>query len=293
MEKLKNKGLIRSNSQGTLPELLKRKREEAEKAESDKIRIELLGFNKSNRVIRSPNKKEGTDFVKEAEQGTGKTEMEESLVEMKNMIQSLIVTVAGGNAELRDQIRKCEEGIRLEMAKREEEWNAEKREMQGQLDNMQKKMDLLEKKFEQDEREKRKKNITLKGDVLNCLEEPLKDSVMKFCKENIGVDVEVENAYVIKQKNLNTRIIVAKMKTLDEKILVLKNKYKLRRLSKKIYIDDDLTSEERRIRKEMLIWKKKEEMQGKVIKIGHKKVKIGENWLSWETVKSMQKNEKQ
>lgn len=293
MEHFKKDTLSRSYSQGTLPELLKRKREETEKREEDKIREDLRAFGKSHKITRSPTKEEQqiplsvTNIPIDNKEKD--TNMEEAMHEMKGMIQNLMTAVASGNTELREQIKKCEEGIMVRMEKREEEWREERKELKEQIESITTKVQMLEEKIEKGEQEKRRQNIVIKGEIANYISEPLNEAVKKICKDNLGVEIEVDETYSVpvkKEKNKTSYMIVARLKNMNDKKLIMRNKPKLRKINSKIFIDDDLTLEERKTRKEIVEWNKREENKDRKVKIGYKKVKVGEEWVKWENFNS-------
>lgn len=128
MDKLRESNLARSSSTGTIPELLKRKREQEEKERKEV-------FSKAQKLNRTPPKSPNTDIK------------ETGMDELKSMLESLTKTVQTGNEKIREEIRQCEnsnieiktemrlftETIREEMQKKSEEWRVEKEELKGEI----------------------------------------------------------------------------------------------------------------------------------------------------------------
>ena len=69
------------------------------------------------------------------------------------------------------------------------------------------------------------------------------ETVKEFINEKMKIGAGVDKAHMIKVGGKNT-IIVATMKSMEEKIRIMKEKSKL---EKGVYIDDDLTRKEREV----------------------------------------------
>ncbi|KYN07152.1 hypothetical protein ALC62_01884 [Cyphomyrmex costatus] len=70
------------------------------------------------------------------------------------------------------------------------------------------------------------------------------------------------------------QFILEKLENFEEKIKIMKNKYKLR--GRKIYVDDDMTRKEREIQKKVREWAYQEKKKGRMVKVGYGKAEIGE-----------------
>lgn len=124
------------------------------------------------------------------------------------------------------------------------------------------------------EREERRNNIVLKGVRMEgderLIKGALKEWVSDFLKKNIGVDGKIEHC------RLSGKVIIAKLGSEDVKREVMKNKNKLK--GGNIYIENDLTWDERKIQEKISRWGKEERGKGKDIKIGLGKVRINGVW---------------
>ena len=82
---------------------------------------------------------------------------------------------------------------------------------------------------------------------------------------------------MIRVEDKNT-IVVATMKSMEEKIRVMKEK---RKLEKRIYIDDDLTRKEREVQQQIRRMAKARREKDEYLMIGYKKLKIEKRWYRW------------
>ncbi|KAK9674938.1 hypothetical protein QE152_g40755 [Popillia japonica] len=101
----------------------------------------------------------------------------------------------------------------------------------------------------------------------------------KFMEEEIGIKPTVKTA-----RRLGKRTCMVELGSEDEKLVVMQNKSKLRnRPGNKVFIEDDLTREERIIRQRA----KEEKNKGKQVKIGLLKLVVDGQiwkWNSRETI---------
>ncbi|KAK9720740.1 hypothetical protein QE152_g21902 [Popillia japonica] len=136
--------------------------------------------------------------------------------------------------ELKLEVRQINEeikNIKEEITKTREKWEEEK--------------EILNKKIRSSEERLEKMNrrqIRLKNDGTN--KTILKEEVENLIDTHLGIKVKAKNVYKIGENRC-----VAEMEDWDEKCRVLKEKNKLK--GKNVYIDSDLTPEERRIQKKI------------------------------------------
>ena len=143
------------------------------------------------------------------------------------------------------------------------------------------------------ERIERRNNITLKGIDIYTVRKQMREEgkeeewmnwVEKFIKVKLGVEGKVIDC------TIRGRVIIA---TLENEIIkreVMVNKSKLK--GEQIYIDNDLTWEERKIQERIGKWAKEQREKGEEIKVGRGKVKIKDKWIFWEEIeKGMEKAE--
>ena len=92
------------------------------------------------------------------------------------------------------------------------------------------------------------------------------------------MQIKIEDAFEVR-KSEGKELIVAKVASVAEKIEVMKNKGKLK--GKWIYIDDDLTKEERETQSEIRKQAREERDKGKTVKVGYKKLIINGTLFKW------------
>lgn len=294
MEKIKEGQRARSSSTGTIPELLKRKRESNELHSGEKEVERQQAFKKNHKINRTPPKEK-----------IRTEDMDEDMKELKTMLCGLTKVVESGNEKLSQQIAKCEssnkemkdemrsftEAIRDEIAKKSEEWKTEREALKTEINSLNEKMHelevKLERKMEEDGREKRRQNIVIKGDTKVLTDGiSIQKNVEELCQKTLGITIQTESAYVRTiRKGNDGKVVIVKMKSMTDKMLVMKSKSKLKNFPNKLFIDDDLAPEERIRRKEMKEWQKEKRAKGEEVKVGFDKVQIKGNWYKWKEIK--------
>ena len=170
--------------------------------------------------------------------------------------------------EIKEERERSERERERERARETEEWEREKKYLLGRIRRIEEEKDRAE-------REKRRKNIVIKG--VDWKEGNNEGTVKEFIREKMKIGAEIERTHMIRVGNKNT-IIVATMKSMEEKIRIMKEK---RKLEKGIYIDDDLTREEREIQQRIRRIDRVRREEGECVKIGYKKLKIENRWYRW------------
>ncbi|XP_076297968.1 uncharacterized protein LOC143217494 [Lasioglossum baleicum] len=281
-------GRQRAGSVGSIEESFKRKREgdrEREKAEKEI----LENFQKQRKIGRSPPKKEkeGEGTKEERDTCTAAEDKDKNMEELTELIKSIkkdTMEIKQENREIKQELKNLKE----DWIRRQAEWEKEKREIEERIKGLESKekehQDLLEriKRIEkgEEEREKRvrKNNIIIKGEDLKIEATP-KQTAEKLIKDELQEEVEIEDAFWIK-KNQGENILLAKAKNWQQKKMIMLKKNKLK--GKKIYIENDLTKREREIQREIYEIARTEKNKGEKVKIGYKKLQIGEKFFHWK-----------
>ncbi|XP_026674460.1 trichohyalin-like [Ceratina calcarata] len=258
-------GKYRSNSVSTLDELLKRKRERevpGETGEKDKEE-EMEAIRKSRIIERSPKKEENMmeEFMKRMEERLEKM-IEEST---KQIIERM-------REEYKEEMIKWGE----EMRKEREEWRAEKKELEGKIREQEERITKLERVEEKMEREKRKLNVIIKG--TEWKERVGEKEVENFLAKELKVDVKVNKAIRI-GRGKEKEMILAELRSWEEKREVMQRK---KTLKTGIYIDDDLTKEERLVQEKLRERARDERIKGRTAKVGYRRMIIGEKKFVWD-----------
>jgi hypothetical protein len=126
--------------------------------------------------------------------------------------------------------------VREETREREEKSQAEEADWM-------KSMKIIEEKMEQREKPERKNNIIITGIRRN-----IERGVEEWLEREIGVKVNVKEAFKINKD----KMMLAKIECWEQKKNNMLNKSKLKeRKGERMYIDDDLTNEERKTQKKL------------------------------------------
>lgn len=238
----------------------KRRIESDEEQEYEKI------FNRSKKIIRSPEQR------KREEEARNKTEISEavkvdkqSMEDIKQMIQEMMKQMDQNTKDLKQEIRE----IKLEMERKEATWGKEKKVL---LDRIEK----LENKYEVEEKQKKKKNLVIKG---LKLAHNMEEDVKKLFSEQLQSQVEINNIH-IRNKGKGNEIVIVEMTNWEQKQKIMAAKNKLKGTN--IYIENELTWEERKIQWEIRSIAKEMRAAGKRVKIGYQKLISNGEVYVWE-----------
>lgn len=126
------------------------------------------------------------------------------------------------------------------------------------------------------ERENRRNNIVIKG---MDIEKTVKDRegwVQELLNDRLKVGCKIVN---VKKSG---PVLIVKVDNEESKKKVMKNKYKLKEGN--IFIENDLTWEERKIQEKIGRWVKEQKSKGLKVKASYARVKINEVWKRWEEI---------
>ena len=180
--------------------------------------------------------------------------MENKMVEMEERMK---------NVEKQMGERKMERGDRIEYEKMEER------------DALRQELRRLKKTIEENERKGRKNNIVIRGLSTNAKAGNIKDSARKWLEQKFGIKDKVK--YVKTTGFEGKEIIIVEMDEWKTKEKIMKEKSKLR--GENIYIDHDMTKEEREIQRKLRMRAREEKEAGRIAKVGYRKIFIdGKQW---------------
>ena len=138
-------------------------------------------------------------------------------------------------------------------------------------------IEILESKAEREEKEKKKNNVVIKG--LNYTHN-VEEDIKKLFKEKLQTDARINKIYT-RNKGTKNELVVVEMTDWEQKQNIMTAKYKLK--DTEVYIDNDLTWEERKIQREIRSIARAEKEKGKRVKIGYQKIIIGDEIYTWDT----------
>ena len=164
-----------------------------------------------------------------------------------------------------------------------EQWAKEKVELKEHVADLEKRLMVLEKKEEWKNGEDRRSNLIITGKIPERQRNLLKN-VECFLKEDVKVDVRVRNVTVLQDRNERGEMrILAKMDTFKEKMAVMNQKWRLRRMrGGVVYIDNDLTAKQREVQKIIRDKAKEERNRGKSVRIGFQRLNVDDKCFTVE-----------
>ncbi|KAH0812101.1 hypothetical protein GEV33_010690 [Tenebrio molitor] len=242
-------------------------RKESSKREREEGRTSKEGKNplrNSSRTRRSPNRSQEENQSKEIDKEMKTTMIREMSEEIKTLRKEL-AAVREENGELRKELAT----VREEMRGREEKGQLEKADWM-------KRMEMIEEKMEQREKKERKNNVIITG--IGAISGNVERGVEEWLEREIGVKVNVKEAYKINKD----KMMLAKIENWEQKKNIMLSKSKLKeKKGERMYIDDDLTKEERGTQKKLRELAREERDRGKRVKIGYRKIQINRDWFRW------------
>lgn len=137
------------------------------------------------------------------------------------------------------------------------------------------KMNQIEGRLRSLEKEKVKNNIIISGlEIKEKDKTGLKHDIEYFIERTIGVNVQIKEA-----REIGTKMCKVELDNTADKEMVMKNKNKLKHLQNRIYINNELTKEEKECQKTIKQIAEEERKNGKTVKIGYQKLTIdGTEW---------------
>ena len=266
MKKFLEKGSrLRSNSLGEIDEIVKRKREENEEAESSDSKI----FKTSLKTNRTPIK------------SSSNSKMEEVLIRLTDIMKEL--------KEIKESNRILQlsnNQIREEFKLYREEVDKETAKLKARVTDLERTIGEIEEKAEKKEKLERKNNIIFTGYIdkeINTDTEKVKSYLENLCKEITNSDaIELQEVFHITTNKKGMDIVRAKINGFDNKIKIMKNKYKLASKNKIMFIDDDFTRKEAEIQKKLRFLASTERKKNNKVKVGYRKMCVNDTWIKWE-----------
>lgn len=100
--------------------------------------------------------------------------------------------------------------------------------------------------------------------------------IEELIKTKLGVDMKTEGYRV------SGTVVVVKLENEDKKKEIMSNKNKLK--GERIFIENDLSWEERKIQEKMNRWAREKREKGFQVKIGLGRIRIGGIWRAWSDI---------
>lgn len=180
---------------------------------------------------------------------------------------------------MEEKLRNVEIGERRNMEGDENGmWEEEKQRMQQQQAKIEAEIGRLEQMKQRQIRAEKKNNIVVKG--LKGTENELKMETGKMLEEKFGVKIDTKDVWVSGREE---KVAVIKLKQWEVKEKIMRNKNKL--ANTEIYIDHDLTVEEREVQRKIAQAAKVARRENSRVKIGYRKMCVDGKWIRWEEIK--------
>lgn len=188
--------------------------------------------------------------------------------EMMHMMKTLMNT----NGEIMNEIK--------EIRKEQISYKQELEKIREENKSLREEIKLLKLKTESMDKERRRNNIIVTGLEMDSKNE-MKDIIEGVIKEELQVEAKIK-----KVTGLGKRTCLVELESEVNKIDIMKNKNKLRNMKgAKVYINNDLTVEERKIQKIIREVEVEEKRKGNKTKVGYKKLFINDAEWKWDAHK--------
>ncbi|XP_011694051.1 PREDICTED: trichohyalin-like [Wasmannia auropunctata] len=128
------------------------------------------------------------------------------------------------------------------------------------------------------EREERRNNVIIRGVKMEKEIEGDRKKCAEWIKSWFKEKLGVEGGVVFCRKS--GTVLLVKLESEGIKREVMRNKSKLK--GESIYIENDLSWEERRIQEKINRWVRGQKGKGIDLKVGHGRVRVGNVWWTWE-----------
>lgn len=188
--------------------------------------------------------------------------------ELKEMMGQLLQEVK----EIRRENREFREEI-VRLREQNEKIEGELKDMKLRVE----KVELMEDRMEKLDRANRRDNIIINGIILKGNNNvDMTRELERFLYDNLQVQTEIKEVH-----RINQRLWMARVGSFEGKIEIMKNKYKLKNGdNKKIYINSDLTEQERKIQKRLGEMADEKRKEGKRVKVGYQRLTMdGKKWM--------------
>lgn len=216
-------------------------------------------------------------------------EVREEIRKLEENIKNVEMAWRDREEEICDKVEKLEREMkemesRLEIIEKEKEesWKnkAVSQDKMGDTDTMrvaedfrerwETKKDLTEIKRRLREKEKweRRNNIVIKG--LEKKEKGMEEIAIEFLKNEFGLKKGVGKIIIVRKSK--KEIALVELKDWEAKQKIMREKSKLG--ERKIYIDHDLTKEERKVQRMIVERAREERVKGRKVKVGYRKLII-------------------
>lgn len=223
-------------------------------------------FGRSVKTKRTPDKRE---------------QNEDKLELIIKMIADLKTEIKQELRGIREEQKECKKELII-LQKANENFAMENKKLKEGLQKLSNTVDILD-------REKRRNNIVIQGMPINTNNEnELKEDMEVFIRRNMEVEAKIRNARKIGEKTC-----LVELENATEKFMIMKNKNKLKEIKEmRIFINDDMSKEQRNIQKSIRAQARDEIKNGKTVKIGYRQLTVDNVKWIWSIEKGILENPK-
>ncbi|CAL1671879.1 unnamed protein product [Lasius platythorax] len=138
----------------------------------------------------------------------------------------------------------------------------------------------IKKAMEDREKKERRNNLIIKG--LKKEKKNIYETTREFLEKKFGVIEGVKRIQAVGKEG--REMIIVEMNSWEEKEGIMKVKKKLG--SRRVYIDHDLTMEEREVQRKLRERAREEKMEGRRVKVEYRKIEIQRKLYVWSEERS-------
>lgn len=169
-----------------------------------------------------------------------------------------------------------------------EKMKKENETLKNENRQIKKELNEVKQTTEQIEKEKKKSNVVIFGmEKKETDGRSITNQAQNLFKNQMQIDIQINRAF-----RIGTNACLIELKNVEDKETVMKNKHKLRNLKgeERIYINEDLTINERKKQAEIRKIGKIMTNEGKKVKLGYSKITVdGEEWKWNKTENKLEK----
>ena len=239
-----------------------------------------------NRVVQTASGKDAD--------GDSKSMLSEILKEIKDLKKQgedfrteIRNKISGINEKLEtvdEKVKTMQSALETNIKTLESDVERLTKEMDKKTAGLEHRIKYLEEMEERRVKQEKKNNVIIKvketqPDNADKTRE-LTENIMK----QIGVSRKIVNSYFIGQDTKGWGLIKVQMSSFDEKMEIMRNKRKLR--GQEIFIENDMTRQEREIQAAIRFRAKQERERGNSVRIGYQRLQINGTWENWGNPKN-------
>jgi hypothetical protein len=198
-------------------------------------------------------------------------DFKEDMAQLKLEIKGEVTEIKGDIKEMKAEIRKNSDEmkcIKEQIIRMKEEWREEKCELLYKIQQSEQRIEKLEK-------DKIRNNLVITGISMDVNDEAkLKQAAVNLFREEFKEEVKIRRAFKIGQAKC-----IVELEEWSDKLKILKTKGGLR--GKDIFIDAELTRNEREIQKKIRDQARNEKGKGSNVKVGYQKLIVDGKVMKW------------